>query len=354
LPASIAATAGRDGRWPVATTKDAIRETLSMLRQIISAGVLLLGTAAVALAADAPVKIGYINKMGEHPWFVAEVGGAKAEDEKLGVTYLNQDVQFNADLAITTFDTMIGDGVKGIAIVVPDKALGPVVAEKAKKAGIPLVAVDDDIYFQDGTQVPYVGMNSRNIGHAVGEELAKLYKSEGWDKKSVMIASIEDRRADTCMERNRGAEEAFLAAVPGFDKSKIVRVPYENTMVSSIDVMTTTYTAHPEVDHWIFYSCNDDGVLGAARAMENQGMKPDQGMGIGIDGSRACDAFGSGKPSAFRGTMWLNPAKEGATAVQLLYAAVTEKKPLPTHTYTDPVFITAATFDQYKAKLCSH
>ena len=26
-------------------------------------------------------------------------------------------------------------------------------------------------------------------------------------------------------------------------------------------------------------------------------MRADQGMGVGIDGSRACDAFGSGKPS---------------------------------------------------------
>ena len=44
----------------------------------------------------------------------------------------------------------------------------------------------------------------------VGEELAKLYKAEGWAGKEVRIASIEDRKADTCMQRNKGAEEAFL------------------------------------------------------------------------------------------------------------------------------------------------
>ena len=80
---------------------------------------------------------------------------------KLGVKLSTQDVQFNADLTLTTFDTMVGDGVKGIAIVVPDKALGPVVAEKAAKANIKLIAVDDDIYSQDKTMVPYIGMNAR-------------------------------------------------------------------------------------------------------------------------------------------------------------------------------------------------
>ena len=84
------------------------------------------------------VKMGYINKMGEHPAGLSpEVAGAKAEAGKLGVNLMTQDVQFDANLALTTFDTMVGDGVKAIAIVVPDKALGPVVAEKGPEGRHP-------------------------------------------------------------------------------------------------------------------------------------------------------------------------------------------------------------------------
>lgn len=318
---------------------------------------LAVTTVAVAVALPAAaeeLKIGYINKMGDHPWFVAEVAGARAKAQELGAAFLAQDVQFNADLTVTTLDTMIGDGVDGIAIVVPDRALGPVVAERAQEAGVPLVAVDDDIYFADGTQVPYVGMNAHTIGQSVGRKLAEIYTAENWAAHAqVRIASIEDRKADTCMQRNRGAEEAFLAAVADFDPDTIVRVPYDNTMVNAIDAMTTTLTANPLVSHWIFYSCNDDGVLGAARALENAGYTADQGLGIGIDGSRACDAFGSGRPSAFRGTMWLNSANHGATAVDLLVAAIRDGVPLPTTTFTEPEFISAETFDAYEARLCS-
>ncbi len=314
---------------------------------------LLALTAGTATAFAEDIKIGYINKMGDHPWFVAEVAGAKAKAEELGASFVSQDVQFDANLTITTLDTMIGDGVKGIAIVVPDKALGPVIAAKAKKAGIPLIAVDDDITYEDGSPVPYVGMNAKNIGLKVGEQLAAMYNSEGWKDKKVMVASIEDRKADTCMQRNMGAEEAFLKGVPDFDKANILRVAYDNTMVNSIDVMTTTLTAHPDVTNWVFYSCNDDGVLGAARAMENANYAPDQGLGIGIDGSRACDAFGGGKASAFRGTMWLNSENHGSTASALLVAAIKDGKELPIATYTDPEFINPANFETtYKAKLC--
>jgi len=304
-----------------------------------------------AVAQD-DLKFGYINKMGDHPWFVAEVAGAEEKAEELGAELLVQDVQFNADLTITAFDTMVGDGVDGIAIVVPDRALGPVVARKAEEAGIPLVAVDDDIYFEDGTPVPYVGMNAYNIGRSVGAKLAEIYKEEGFAEHEVRIASIEDRKADTCMERNRGAEEAFLEAVPEFDEDNIIRVSYDNTMVDSIDSMTTTLTANPHVTHWVFYACNDDGVLGAARAMENAGYDPANGLGIGIDGSRACDAFGSGRPSAFRGTMWLNSSNHGATAIELLHAAVVEGEELPETTYTEPEYISLENFDEYRDKLC--
>lgn len=304
-----------------------------------------------ALAED--IKIGFINKMGDHPWFVAEVAGAKAKAEELGASFVSQDVQFDANLTITTLDTMIGDGVDGIAIVVPDKALGPVVAAKAKEAGIPLIAVDDDITFEDGSPVPYVGMNAKNIGMAVGEQLAAIYNAEGWADKNVRVVSIEDRKADTCMQRNMGAEEAFLAGVPGFDPANIIRVAYDNTMVNSIDVMTTTLTGNPEVTNWVFYSCNDDGVLGAARAMENAGYTADQGLGIGIDGSRACDAFGGGTPSAFRGTMWLNSANHGRDAVAALVASIKDGTELPLATYSDPEFINAENFETtYKAQLC--
>ncbi|APX24370.1 MAG: arabinose ABC transporter substrate-binding protein [Rhodobacteraceae bacterium] len=313
-----------------------------------------LAALIVPLAAQAQddLKIGYINKMGDHPWFVAEVAGAAEAAREGGAEFVSQDVQFNADLAITTLDTMIGDGVDGIAIVVPDRALGPVVAARAAEAGVPLVAVDDDIRNEAGEPVPYVGLNAFAIGERVGEELATFYEESGWSKDSVGVVSIEDRKADTCMQRNGGAEKALLEN-SDLTEDQIVRAAYDNTMVNSIDVMTTTLTANPQYDHWIFYACNDDGVLGAARAMENSGYPADAGIGIGIDGSRACDAFGNGRESAFKGTMWLNSANHGRDAVELLLAAIKDGTELPQATYSDPEFITMENFGDYSDQLCN-
>jgi len=127
----------------------------SIILSGIATTALLAGFTAAARADE--VKLGYINKMGDHPWFVAEVAGAKAEAANEGAKISTQDVQFNADLTLTTLDAMIGDGVQGVAIVVPDRALGPVVAEKAAKANVKLIAVDDDIKGPNDSVVPYIG-----------------------------------------------------------------------------------------------------------------------------------------------------------------------------------------------------
>ncbi len=83
------------------------------------------------------MSIAYLNKMGDNPWFVDEVAGAKAVADKLGVEFFNQDLQFDSNLAMTAMDTYIGKGISGIIIVVPDTKIGPAVIEKAQKAGIP-------------------------------------------------------------------------------------------------------------------------------------------------------------------------------------------------------------------------
>ncbi|QOZ52488.1 arabinose ABC transporter substrate-binding protein [Bradyrhizobium sp. CCBAU 53338] len=304
-----------------------------------------------AMAQD-KIKIGYIYKMGDAPWFVREIEGAKKRAAELGVELLAQDVQTDANLAVTTIDTYIGDGVNGIAIVVPDRAIGPVAAEKAKKAGIPVIAVDDDIKSGDGSVVPYVGINGFNMGVRVGEEIISQIKAAGWDKdfSGVRVGSIEDQKTDTCMQRNKGAQTALFKGYPQLEKS-MISIPYDNSMVNAIDVVSTTLTANPDAKRWIFFACNDDGVLGAARATQNAGIPAEKVIGVGFDGSRACEAFGSGKPSAFRATMWLDSAVDGATGVQALFDKIKNNTPMKDIYYVEPIKMDMQKFASMKTVL---
>jgi L-arabinose transport system substrate-binding protein len=286
-----------------------------------------------ALAAD--VTVGLITKLGQSPWFINETAGARAKAQELGAKFVYQNVESDANLALTTVDTLISSGVNALAIVVPNQAIGPAVAAKAKEAGIPLVAIDDTISDSSGKPVPFVGFSAPEVGKQVGKEVAARYKALGWDKKpaETRIAVLEVQTLSVCMQRTDNATAAFLAEVPDFDKSKILHIPYETTALEpAIRAMSTVVTANPAVERWIVYSCSDEGILGPIRSLEQAGYKPDSILGVGLGGHLSCDEFKKPNETGYRAVVAFDSAKHGAAAVQALVEAVKEKKPLPPET----------------------
>ena len=91
------------------------------------------GSEDAASGADEAMSIAYLNKMGDNPWFIDEVAGAKARADQLGIEFFNQDLQFDSDLALNAMDTHISSGIDGLVIVVPDTKIGPAVIQKAKQ-----------------------------------------------------------------------------------------------------------------------------------------------------------------------------------------------------------------------------
>jgi L-arabinose transport system substrate-binding protein len=286
------------------------------------------------------LKFAYLTKQGDVPYFVEQVQAAKDTAEQLGVELVTQDLRLDTNLALSAMDTLISQGVDGIAIVVPDQAVGPAVIEKARQADIPLVAVDDTIEDRDGQPAPYIGLDNGAVGGQAGEAVAQLYAEAAWkdDTASVGIASVELKDLDVCNQRTEGAKEKFFAANPGFPKDQVVSVPYDGSTNAAIDAMSTVITANQEYDHWLVWSCNDAGVQGAVRALERAGVKAGDVIGVGLDGSLACDEFKRGE-SGFQASLYLDPKNEGKAAVQALHDFQVDGKALPEQLYFPGTYI---------------
>ena len=298
-----------------------------------------------AKPADAgeKVAIAYLNKMGDNPWFVEEVAGAKAVADKLGVEFFNQDLQFDSNLAMTAMDTYIAKGVSGIIIVVPDTKIGPAVIEKAQKAGIPIVAVDDTILDASGQAAPFFGFDAGAAGLKVGELIAEYYKAEGWDKLSgavIKAVSVEDQDLEVCNLRTEGATSK-LTELGVITDADIIHLPYDNTANSGMDAMAPIITANPQVTHWLLYSCNDDGVLGAWRALQNAGVSATNVIGVGINGQLAAEEFKKGEPTGLRASLMAQAKEHGGQAVQAIYDFVTTGKEIPAITFIPAAVMTA-------------
>jgi len=125
------------------------------MRQSLICYTLAWVVSAAGAAAAAEPHFFYLNKYGDNAWFVDEVAGAKAEAEKLGDKFTSEDLQADANRAITAVDTAIGAGAAGIVIVVPDQKIGPAVLKRAHDANIPMIAVDDGIKDAEGKDAPF-------------------------------------------------------------------------------------------------------------------------------------------------------------------------------------------------------
>ncbi len=296
-----------------------------------------------ASAAGKKISIAYLNKMGDNPWFVEEVAGAKAKADELGAEFFNQDLQFDSNLAMTAMDTYIGKGIDGIIIVVPDTKIGPAVIEKAKKAGIPLIAVDDTILDESGKAAPFVGFDAASAGLKVGELIAQYYKDEGWDKQAdakIKAVSVEDQDLEVCNLRTDGASNKLIE-LGVLKADDIIHLPYDNTANSGMDAMGPVITANPDVTHWLLYSCNDDGVLGAWRALKNSGVSAANVIGVGINGQLAAEEFKKGEPTGLRASLMAQAKGHGGTAVQFIYDSVVNGKPIPDVTFIPAAVMTA-------------
>lgn len=313
--------------------------------KLIAVAASLLGMSAVAYAEEP--KIFFLNKLGDTAWFVDEVAGAKTEAQKLGVNLTSQDLQSDANRAITAMDTAVAAGAKGVVMVVPDQQIGPAIIKKAKDANIPLIAVDDGIKDSDGNSAPFVGFSGVEIGKQMGGAVAGFHSKLGWSKPGpeTKLLSIEVQTLSVCMDRTDNAI-AVLKEKIGLTDDQVLHVPYDpGTQDKALSGVSQAIVAFPGITKWLLVSCNDDGVLGGVRALEQAGYTADDMIGVGINGQLACDEFKKAEDTGFRGSIYVDSKVHGATAVRLLHANITKGEPIPQNTIIEGRLITKAKND---------
>jgi L-arabinose transport system substrate-binding protein len=261
-----------------------------------------------------------------------------------------QDVQLDPNLAMNAVDQAIGSGANAIVIVVPDQKIGPAVLKKAAEAKIPVVTIDDYIYDDNQKQAPFVGFFAPDIGKQVAEKAVELYKGTDWakDPKAVIRAvSIELPTLSVCEMRTKASTETWLKNLPDFKKEDVLHMPYDGTLKGAADAFPAFITAHPEVTHWVLWSCNDDGVLGAVRSLENAGVKAENVIGVGLGAHMACDEWNKAKPTGFKAAVYINAALHGQKAGELVYDYLANGTPMPENSIVQGVMVDPANYKQF-------
>ena len=218
-------------------------------------------------------------------------------------------------------------GAKGIAITVPDQAIGPAVADAAAAAGVALIATDDNIVDAAGNPVPFVGFNGTDMGNKVGAEAARLLTEGGWlDDEVVGVLAAEKQDLSVCSRAHRRREGRCSAA--GVAADRIFAVPGRRHRDTAHTAAGPVITAHPDVTNWVVSGCNDEGVLGAINALATAGVARTTSSAWAWC-LRGLQVLGGRPGSGFKSALFISGLDVGAAAAQVLYDNIVNGAALP-------------------------
>jgi len=297
------------------------------------------------------IRIGFLVKQAEEPWFQNEWRFGQQCADKYGFELIKIDVR-DGEKVLTAIDTLGAKGAKGFVICTPDVKLGPAIVAKAKQNDLLVYAVDDRFLGSDGepmTDVPYMGIDAYEIGRTVGKELWRQMQHRGWKPQETIACGITYPDLPTAVRRTEGAKSALIEA--GFPKERIVEkaertTDTEGSMIAAAAVLTQ----HPDAKNWLVFSMNDEGVMGAVRALEGRGYGAKNVVGIGIGGSTCLVDFRKKEPTGFYGTVLITPLRHGYETTEYMYKWITEGTKPPMDVRTKGIFVTRDDYpEKYKA-----
>jgi L-arabinose transport system substrate-binding protein len=302
---------------------------------------------AGSVGTDQPVKLGFLVKQPEEPWFQFEWRGAEKAAKKYNFELIKSGVK-DGEAVFAQLDNLSVSGAQGFVICTPDVRLGPQIMAKARQLGLKVVTVDDQFLQPDGkvmTEVPYLGMSASQIGHAQGQALMAEFKKRGWAPEETAACVITFEELDTARERTDNAIVALKEA--GFPADRIFKAPQKSTDIpGSFDAANILLTQRPTVKRWLVSGMNDNAVLGAIRALEGRGFSAENVIGIGINGTDCIDELRKSKPTGFFGSMLVSAPGEGYATAEILYKWVKDGVAPPLETRTPGILITRENFEE--------
>jgi L-arabinose transport system substrate-binding protein len=307
---------------------------MRLWKSAIMAGAAVMIALSSAYAAD--VKIGFIVKQPEEPWFQDEWKFAEVAAKEKGFTLVKIGAEDGEKLQ-SAIDNLGAQGAQGFIVCTPDVKLGPGIVAKAEANGLKVMTVDDRLVDADGKPleaVPHMGISATKIGEAVGEAIAAEIKKRGWDPKTVGAIRVSYDQLPTAVDRVDGAIAALKAA--GFPAENIFDAPQAKTDTeAALNAATVVLNKHADIKNWVAFGLNDEAVLGAVRATESVGIPAANVIGVGIGGAEsAINEFKKADATGFVGTVIISPKRHGYETALNMYDWIANDKAPPALTLT--------------------
>ena len=314
--------------------------------------VLALALVLCALTAVAESKgmIYGIYKAGDQTWFIDEGAAAEAAAKEAGYDFTFVDAKMSPEEYLRAIDNAIANNAAGVVTCIPDQTMSQAAVDKLVEAGIPVVAADDALQTTDGTKIaPWVGINAYVIGEANGAWIAEYAKANNLvdDPECALLIMTMDT-VSSCVPRAEGEYDKFTELCPEFDTAKIYKADYDGTTDKGNTAAAAVFTAHPEITKWLVTGANEEGTIGALRALESAGLDGESCV-VGLGAYMAKDEWKKDGESAMKASAYFSSNAVGAGSVEVLLQII-DGQEVTMETAVDAIVVTPETYVEVMGK----
>lgn len=289
-----------------------------------------------------------IYKAGDQTWFIDEGDAAQAAAEAAGYSFTYVDAKMNPDEYLKAIDNAIANKAAGIVTCIPDQTMSQAVIDKCEAANMPVVAADDALEINGEKLAPWVGISAYKIGEANGEWLANYAKANNLNGPDVGLLLMTMDTVSSCVPRAEGEYDKFTELFPDFDTNLIFRADYDGTTDKGNTAAAAVITAHPEIKTWLVTGANDEGCIGAARALESAGLDGNACV-VGLGAYMAKDEFKKEGGSCVKAAAYFSAEDVGAGSIEILTQMINGETPVM-ETAVDAVVVTPENYQEVMGK----
>jgi fructose transport system substrate-binding protein len=268
------------GRW-------CVRYPLPRLVAVGGALVLTLGVAACGGGEQEAVTAGLITKQETNPFFVTmrEVAQKTAAEDDVTLLTAAGKSDVDNESQVAALEDMTAKGAKGILITPADSTAIVPAIEKAREAGVTVIALDTPTDPESAVDALFATDN-RKAGQLVGRYAQGKAAADGIEPKIAMLDLAPGITSGQL--RHDGFLEGF--GIEEGDPQIVGSVNTEGDRAKAQAGMEQLLQENQEIN--IVYTVNEPAAFGAAAALTSAGKSPDDVILVSVDGG--CDAIKDG------------------------------------------------------------
>ncbi|HQY95234.1 MAG: substrate-binding domain-containing protein [Caldilinea sp.] len=231
---------------------------------------------AAPAAADGEAQVALITKHRGNPFFVKMEEGATAEAEAKGIKLITAAGEFDGDNEgqITAIENVVNAGVKGILITANDSTAIVPTIQKARDAGVLVIALDTPLDPADASDALFATDNVQ-AGVLIGE-----YAKAALGDAPAKIAMLDGTAGTTVsQQRHDGFLQGF--GIEEGDPAIVCQGDTNGMIDRAQPVMENCLTANPDIN--VVYTVNEPAAFGANTALAAAGVA-DNVIVVSVDG----------------------------------------------------------------------